>query len=453
MIERETIVAPATAQGRGALAIIRVSGKSAFTVVRRIIKDKKKFQKASPRYITLYQLINPYSKQPIDEVTAVKYRSPISYTGENMVEIICHGGPLIVQEITEAIVQSGARLAGRGEFSKRALENGKMDLLKAEAIKGLIESVGEADLVCAKKLYYGEKSAIQQWKEKIIEIISQIEAEIEFGEEEDVSYNKKPTKKIIETIIDEINIDRGKRNKIKMIEKGIRVVIAGPANAGKSTLFNKLLGFERALIHNEPGTTRDLVTETVIVCNHEVLLIDCAGIRKTQHEIESEGIKRTRHAIEMAGLLIWVTSADEKFYEEELDAFFSAKTKKFVVINKSDLDDGRAKKQFLEKANIKNVIVSLVSKTQEQGLFSMIEHEIEAIANEMEPPEIFLSKRLEETGQELKIDLQHALKNYASIEIAAYYLKKVLEKIEEMTGKTDCDEVINKIFENFCIGK
>jgi tRNA modification GTPase len=455
MAESITIAAAATPLGKSALAVLRISGADAFEITARCIKEKTLFEKAPPRYVQLYIAKDPSSEKTIDQITAVKYSSPRSFTGENMVEIICHGGQFIIKEIFNAIINAGARSATGGEFTKRALLNGKIDLMKAEGIRGLIESCSDIDLLCAQKLYRGTAhDAIEKLRNELMELLIGIEAQIEFGETDNIVDTGIGEKKKIEYFLLRLKKDIEKREKIHIIENGINIVIAGPVNAGKSTLFNTLVGYNRAIVHSEPGTTRDTVSEHLLFHGNEIQLIDSAGIRNTNNEIEMEGIARTRNAIKKAGILVWVTAADERFSEEEMLELIANKDKKpLCVLNKIDKKNGREKSIKLKKANIETVLVSLKKNINIDQMVSKIEKKIIKIKLQIETPDILLNARHEEIGKLVYKEILLARNEWERPEVAAYHLKNGISFMDELFGKVHSEEIMNKIFKDFCIGK
>jgi tRNA modification GTPase len=455
MNDRKPIVAQSTPQGTGALALLRISGEDAFSVFLKIVMQTERFKKAPPRQISLFTLMDKEKEQVIDEVTAVKYTSPRSFTGENMVEIICHGGNVIIREIIDALIRNGAQQAGRGAFTRRALENGKIDLLRAEAIQGIIESTNEQELLCAQKMYDGKINALISIKERILNVQSELEAEIEFGEEEHIGNNRESGRETIQRIISEIEKEIMQREKISNLNGGIRIVITGPPNAGKSTLFNTILGYQRALVHHEPGTTRDMVSERVLIHGHEIQLIDCAGLRETSHNVEIQGITMTKKAIETAHIILWVTAANELLSENETQEFRKIPTGKNVVgiINKIDAEDGTTKERFFELAGKAHSSVSLKQGKNVECLVNMIKKEIDCISSSIELPEILFNKRHEEIGKQIIFDLKKAEQEWKRQEIAAYHLKNALFLFEEIFGASNNEEILNRIFDTFCIGK
>lgn len=453
MTASDTIAAIATPQGKSALAIIRISGTKALEIFAQCIQEKKCFYKTPARFVRLYLFKDKKNKKIIDQITAIKYPSPHSFTGENMVEIICHGGTFIVREIMGVLLREGAMSASRGEFTRRALENGKIGLMKAEAINGLIESNRTEDLVCAQKLYGEQTHPLEQWRKELIEFIAQLEAGIEF-EDENFSISGKEGRKKIKNFIEKLHQDIRKRESIRLLKKGMKVVIAGPVNAGKSTLFNLLVGYSRVIVHSEPGTTRDNISEQIQIGGQDFQLIDTAGLRDTVHEIEREGIIRSKIALKEASIIIWVTDVENPLYEEELREIVSKKDKNIIcVLNKVDLNNGREKLLALKKASIKTIPVSLKDKINIDKLFSSIERKTKEISKRSELPELLFNERHEEIGKLLENQLRKAMAEWGRPEIVAHHLKKGLVHMEELFGHINAEEIMNTIFEKFCIGK
>ncbi|NLG19015.1 MAG: tRNA uridine-5-carboxymethylaminomethyl(34) synthesis GTPase MnmE [Fibrobacter sp.] len=449
-----TIAAVATPTGTGALAIIRISGKMAFENISHCLFSPEKFLKAETGKIFLHKFKKSGTEQVIDEVTVIKYREPYSYTGENMVEIFCHGGPYIVRSIIRELNASGIDGAQKGEFTRRAFLNGKMDLTKAEAVKSVIECKNEIENRIAISALDGEqRRRLENWKEEIIKVLIQIETEIEFEEDHDVITEKTGKTKILD-LIAIIKDDLKKRGKIKEIEGGFRIVIAGPANAGKSTLFNQMIGYQRALTHKEPGTTRDWISEKWYLEGNEIILIDTAGIRETDNEVERAGIDRSLQEIGRANITIWVTSADEELSTEEIKSIKDLSDKNSIfLINKTDLNKNENKENLFNTEGIPVYKTSLTRDKDIQNITEEINSRINRIKNTIEFPDIISSVRQESIARDILDVLIESIENWGRAEIAAHYLNKSLEYIEEIIGKKDNEEVLNRIFEGFCIGK
>ncbi len=446
MNKDETIVALATPNGVGALAILRISGKKAYKVVEKSIKEKEKFKGQNERKVGLFTFIK--SKKVIDQVSIIKYKNPKSYTGEDLVEIIAHGGVFTVKNIIKELQVNGARIAQRGEFSKRAFLNGKIDLIKAESIKGIIESRTEEKYEKAMLSYFNQGKKLRKWKEKIENEISFIEAEIEFGEEDEVQYrNERVIKEIQEEIQEEIEREKA----IEKSNEGLKIVIAGPSNAGKSSLFNYLLGTDRAIVNKTKGTTRDIISEKIQLNDKEIKLIDTAGIRETECEIEKEGIRKTKNILKECSFVIWITDSSEKLEISEKTTIEELQRKeKIILFNKCEKNKNSGKENYYRNVKGKKITISVEKKINLDIVIKTIE---KAIKNKNDSSEILINERQIQMAERCNENIKKAITNWSQKEIASYYLKHSLEKFEELFGVADNEEIINKIFDEFCIGK
>ncbi|KMQ51828.1 GTPase and tRNA-U34 5-formylation enzyme TrmE [Chitinispirillum alkaliphilum] len=451
--KENTIVASATPPGKGALAVIRLSGSRANTIVAEIIKEKEKFKRTEERKIALYTVIDK-NGGIIDEVIAVKYISPVSFTGEDMVEITCHGSSLITKTIIEQTYRYGAQAASPGEFTRRAFDNKKIDLMKAEAIQALIDSTTSLQYETAKRAYTGKsREKIEEYKSEIIEILSQIEAVIEFGEEDDIHDSNTEITSILDNLKRRLAEEYSRATRIKQFENGLSVLLAGPVNAGKSSLFNKILGYERSIVHNSAGTTRDSVSESVNINGQKIRITDSAGLRETENEIENMGIEITRKEIKEAHLVIWVTSAEEPFENQELNMIENLGKNCVSVINKIENGDKYKKRDQLEKMGVEYITLSVKENINTDGMIKKIQHSINEIINNVQLPDIISNERHQKIVERIIENLSLAKENICREEIAAFYVRKNLETIEEICGYTTSEEVLNNIFSNFCIGK
>ncbi|MDR2728813.1 MAG: tRNA uridine-5-carboxymethylaminomethyl(34) synthesis GTPase MnmE [Chitinispirillales bacterium] len=503
-ISTSTIAALSTPTGRGALAVIRITGDDAHEIFAETIREKEKFQKEENRKIGIYtvefgdgvafvsesesnsgsaallpevaeaaelveavedsnNLQNKSNSVPkikiIDEVTAIKYSAPKSFTGENMVEILCHGGTIITAKILDSLFRAGAHPAGRGEFSKRALLNGKMDLLKAESIASLIDSQTEKHHESAVTAYQGnQRSKIEKYKLRVVDLLSDIESHIEFGEEDDVAGSQLNTRKKLETIALELEEELRRSERIKGFDEGLFLALAGPPNAGKSSLFNEILGFDRSIVHDRAGTTRDVVSEKISLDGITVKLFDCAGIRETQDSVEQKGIERTLSAVKDAHFILWVTSADEHIDTDEKKEILENKEKILVVINKIDTITNNdspvnQKTQFCETNRLNYVEISVKEKINVEKLFTQTGRAIREITEKTAPPEIIVNDRHRGIINSVLNELRQTIFNIDREEIAAQYLRNALNLLSEFSGHVTSDEVMNNIFDKFCIGK
>jgi tRNA modification GTPase len=516
-----TIAALSTPPGRGALAVIRLTGDDAQSVFAAIIREVDRFKNEIARKIGVYTVLNdchhssyrdipepsfsgctpsvgtnfppdtifsgssaparPLSADTnnvdvIDEVTAIKYDAPRSFTGEEMVEIFCHGGTAVTGKILDRLFRQGARPAGRGEFSRRAFINGKIGLLKAESIAGLIESQTEMRLQSAQLAYQGKQlESLERLKNRIINILSDIESRIEFGEIDDVAESR--GKKIstnrteLGNIISELEEELCRGDRVKAFDDGVLVALAGPANAGKSSLFNEILGYDRSIVHDHPGTTRDIVSERIIFEGVSVKLFDSAGIRDTLDAVERQGIERTMSAVKLAHFILWVTAADERLDCGERKGIFDVinkvdnidagttvsacppANKILVIINKVDIAPSTDKKQFCEEHSLNYVETSLTERINRDKLFNAIGTAVRGITDDIHIPEIIINERHRDIIQSVIKDLRDCVDNFDREEVSAHYLKSSLEHLEEFCGHVAGDEILNRIFENFCIGK
>src|SRR5829696_4961390 len=330
-----TIVALSTPRGRGALAVVRLSGADAITITRRLAL----IDQIEPRRATLTTLYRSNDEGLLDQVLLTYFSAPHSLTGEDVVEISCHGSPAVVRSIIDATLELGAILAGPGEFTLRALSNGKINLAQAEAIRDLIASQTEAAVKQASRQLHGELSnALGPFKEKLIEVIVLLESALEFVEEE-----------IPEPRVDEIDVDlatvsagveklAASYSAGRLLQEGIKVTITGRPNVGKSSLFNNLIERERAIVTDIPGTTRDTLTEAIDLDGIPVILTDTAGLRETTDGNETLGIERTRQAMSDSDLVLVVLDGSAKLGPPDLELINqTAGLRRLVVMNKSDL--------------------------------------------------------------------------------------------------------------------
>jgi len=523
-----TIAALSTPSGRGALAVIRLTGDGSQSIFASVIREVGRFKKEIARKIGVYTVLsdchysnydhpendvfgvdNTYNGQNpavfpsddpsspnsvdigklkiIDEVTAIKYDAPRSFTGEEMVEIFCHGGIAVTGKILDRLFRQGARPAGRGEFSRRALINGKIGLLKAESIAGLIESQTEIQLQSAQLAYQGKQlESLERLKRRIINILSDIESRIEFGEVDAVAESKNElisTNRInLGKITAELEEELRRNDRIKAFDDGILVALAGPANAGKSSLFNEILGYDRSIVHDHPGTTRDIVSERITFEGVSVKLFDSAGIRDTADAVERQGIERTMFAVRSAHFILWVTAADERLDDVErqgifnvinnVDSYTASKVAStssvtrlpepvegnivdniLVIINKVDVSPSPEKKQFCEDHSLKYIETSLTEKINTEKLFDTIGTALHAITEDIHIPEIIVNERHRDIVEWVIKDLRDSVDNFDREEVSAHYLKSALGRLEEFCGRVAGDEILDEIFGKFCIGK
>lgn len=448
-----TIVA--ISSGKGVIGIIRLSGTSCFSIVEKCCKPGMPFKDLEPKQVKLLTFIDPVTNIPIDQITLILYKQPQSFSGENMIEIFCHGGEIVLERIVSTLVELGATPAAPGEFTRRAFLNGKMDLVQAESIHQIIISKSEKELEASVQAYFGGyRKELLVWKNKIKELLRNIEAFIEFPEEDDMAV-KTVSEEIrqIQQIKREIEIELIKRSKAQVIEKGINIPIVGIANAGKSSLFNLLLGCDRSIVHWEEGTTRDSVSEEIVLGKEKIRLIDTAGLRDTDNVVEKIGIKKTFALIETAPVVIWVTGSDTSIKEHEKIVIESnAKQRVICVISKSDISEGSKKTTICSDNNIPYIKCCLLKKDEQEKLVHFISQHIEMRMQGIEMPGIIRNLRQENIAKQI-IKTLSLIENENREEIIAHLLKEVLRELGEIVGETTREDVLNSIFSTFCIGK
>ena len=444
----DTIVAIASPPGQGAVSLIRISGIESAKIAKIVFKGNKSKLTMTPRVQQFGSIINS-KKDKLDSVLMTFFQGPDSYTGEDTVEISCHGGMLVTQTVLDVIIDAGARLAEPGEFSKRSFLNGKMDLTQAEAVMDLISARTSLAMRAANSQLDGRLGEqIEGIKNDILGILAHVEAYIDFPEE-DIS------PEAIETIIERLGdlveligrlIDSAEQGRI--LREGLLVAIAGPPNAGKSTLMNAFLGYDRAIVSDIAGTTRDTIEEMANIKGMPVRLIDTAGIREVDNLIEGEGVDRAKKVIEAADLVLLVLDGSVPIVE--MNDFIQNNSNYFVVINKNDL-------------GIHDSFRSLdgihASCEKETGLDeiadAIVEHcmsKSEAFGDDLVAVNSRHRACLESSRKEL-IKAKDALVNGIESEFVSVDLRCALESVGEIVGKADVEDLLGEIFGSFCIGK
>jgi len=456
MTYTDTIAGLATPRGKGALAIIRVTGTDSIPVILKCIKQKKSFSKLEPNKIHLFDIYDK-NDEKIDQITLIKYVSPKSYTGEDMVEIISHGGEIIIDKILYLLVENGVRFADKGEFTRRAFLHGKLDILRAEAIHSLITSQNELEHKNAIRSYSAEYTdIISETREKIKRCLIEIESRIEFGEEDSVVDNEVIIgKKDIISLRTYIEDELRKREKIKKFEKGIRLVIAGEPNVGKSTLFNTILQSERSIVHHIEGTTRDYVTESVYINEMHIHITDTAGLRDTEESVEKIGIDRSWEQISKANFLIIVTSAekDVSVLEEKLSTYNTTKNL-LVIINKTDVADPKSKIEWCKKEALLFDTCSLYKQEDTERIVKQIIGTVESEYSSFNESSIVINKRQESALIKIIEDIKHFEdEEIINDEILAYHLNAIMRNIDQYCGRITDEEILDSIFSEFCVGK
>lgn len=461
-----TICAPATSGG-GAIAVIRLSGEEAINILCSIfISSGRKVQPESLKGYTLHFGSIFDGEDFLDEVLVSVFRAPLSYTGEEMVEISCHASSHIQQRLLRVLISSGATAAAPGEFTMRAFINGKMDLSQAEAVADIIASESEAaHRLAANQLRGGFSAEISKLRNELVEFASLVELELDFSEE-DVEFADRfsMTEKIIsiKELVDSLSSSFRLGNAIK---NGIPVVIAGRPNVGKSSLLNALLREERAIVSSIPGTTRDYIEEAVHIGGLLFRFIDTAGLRESYDTIESMGIDRTFKKIDEAEVVIILVEAlDSAAYVAEFAGLIKNKAGEngktlVVVANKHDMLP-----EFKEEMAIKSfsdataLPVMMISATQNTGIEELKEFLLKSVdLSHLESPQYIVTnarhyQALTETSFFLN-EVLSGFRNNLPTELVATDLRHAIFHLGEITGQITSDEILGEIFRNFCIGK
>lgn len=473
MIPQETIVALATPSGAGAIAVIRLSGKEAITIAAEVFQSVsgKDITKQKTHTIHLGHIVDPSTSsgqvgKVYDQVLLSIFKGPNSYTGENVVEISCHGSTFIQQQIIQLLLRKGAKMAQAGEFTLRAFLNGKLDLSQAEAVADLIASDNEAShQIAMQQMRGGFSNEIAQLREELLNFASLIELELDFAEEDVEFADRSAFHELLERIefvlkrlIDSFAVGN-------VIKNGIPVAIVGEPNVGKSTLLNALLNEERAIVSDIAGTTRDTIEDELVIDGIGFRFIDTAGIRDTKDVVESIGIQKTFEKIEQAQVVIYLFESS-KFqvsgsqYIIEIEKIKNKYPLKqlIVVVNKidliSELEVNQIRKQ-LEELNVKLATISAKEKsgidTLKEELLSLVNtgalRNNETIVTNTRHYDSLL-KALEEI-QKVKWGLDAGL----SSDLMAIDIRSALHYFGEITGEVTNDELLGNIFANFCIGK
>ena len=447
-MNKDTIVANATPLIPSAISIIRISGDKALEIGKKIFSLPESI---IPRKAYYGKIFN-HKGEVIDEGVFIYFQKPKSFTGEDLVEIYPHGSVPVVKSILESCFIYGARLAKPGEFTERAFLNGKIDLLQAEAIADLINAKSERAAKIATSILEGKLSKqINVLREKLLNLISLIEAEINFPEDvEEIDIN------LIISNLEEVKFQLNKLlanyKKGNLIKEGIKLAIVGRPNVGKSSLFNALVGYERAIVSEIQGTTRDFIEESLKIRDIPVVLLDTAGIRKTEDKIEKIGIEKAKEKIGEADIVLFVIDATAGFTEEDKKIYNEIKDKPhIIVVNKSDLNNKPI--DFFEKYD--NIVYTSVINNQ--GIKELEEKIIASLGIIEKEDDLFINlrqstllKQAKEKIEEIENHINFLINNK---EILMIYIQEALNYLDEIVGAISTEDVLDNIFSKFCIGK
>ena len=457
MINKETIIALATPNGLGAISVIRISGKNAIPTTEKLFKGKKNkiLSKQKSHTVHLGHLLK--KGHELDEVLITLFKGPHSYTGEDTIEISCHGSNYIQKEIIDLFIDNGIRVANPGEFTLRAFINGKMDLNQAEAVADLIASENEGSHKLAmQQMKSGFSEDLKKLRSELLHFSSMIELELDFSQEDVEFAERGEFKRLTNKIESELKILIDSFQSGNVLKNGISVAIAGKPNAGKSSLLNTLLNEDKAIVSDIPGTTRDSIEDALVINGINFRFTDTAGLRETVDIIESKGIERTIEKIKNAKILLYlfdVNDTDINEIKSSTDSFKRKDLKIILVRNKIDLKIEN-KNLLKELKNSELMEISATDSESVDKLKNRLVKEVD-ILNPYTDVIISNSRHYEALIKALKAieEVNKGLKDNISGDLLSVDIRRSIEYLAEITGEITNDDVLGNIFANFCIGK
>ncbi|MGH8100016.1 MAG: tRNA uridine-5-carboxymethylaminomethyl(34) synthesis GTPase MnmE [Chthoniobacterales bacterium] len=443
----DTIAAISTPPGEGAIALVRISGPNAIGIADKIFRGKESPSRFVSHLQHLGEIVDA-SAGPIDQVVLAVHRSPASYTGEDVIEISCHGGTLVSAKVLEACLRAGARAAQPGEFTERAFLNGKMDLTQAEAVMDLIRAKTDLALRSATEQLEGRLGQkFSEIRNELIQLIGQIEASIDFPEEGIAPEEGETLPGRLDVIREKISILFATARQGRILREGVRVVIYGATNAGKSSLLNRLLGYERVIVSEIHGTTRDTIEEAINLRGVPIRLFDTAGLRKSSDGVELAGIARTEKSLQTADLLLHIadrSAPKPPHFDERM-----GDPNEIVVLNKSDLP---------AHSDWTDLAAPRISCRTGEGVSQLEEEILKRVSKENLRPEstVAINVRHRDCLQRALDACDRArasLQSGVSPEYIAIDLKEALGAVGEVIGAVDVEQILDSVFGQFCIGK
>ena len=453
----ETIAAISTAPGLGGIGIIRITGDKAFEILLKIFKNTKvkKIEDIVPNTI-IYGKIYDDSRM-VDEVLVSFFKSPNSYTKEDLVEINTHGGSIVMKEILNLVLKKGAMLAEPGEFTKRAFLNGRIDLTQVESIATILNAKSEEELRISGELLQGKLyNKVVNIKEKLMDILMYLEVNIDYPE---YDTDEKETEEIVSTVTDilkdlkrfEATFDVGSK-----IKDGIKVSIIGRPNAGKSSLLNNLLNKERAIVTEIEGTTRDSIEEDLNINGINIKIIDTAGIRETDEKVEKIGIERAITIAEKSDLIIAIFDISKPFNENDMKILdIISKKESLILLNKYDLVKDIELPEEIKNTGKEYIYTSMLEKKGTEDVIEWITKKTESLKINKNNDIIIIHERQKKVITDVIEMIEQILKDLEiiPIDMVSENIRDVINKINELTGENVKEEVLNEIFKNFCLGK
>jgi tRNA modification GTPase len=447
----DTIVALSTAPGRSAIGVVRLSGPDALTLARTIAGDEG--LELPVGHVVLRSLQPVGENEPFDEALLTYFAAPHSYTGEDVVEISCHGSPVILRQVIDRLLLLGARLADPGEFTLRALGNGKLNLSQAIAVRDLINARSDAAAKQAVRQLKGELSSrMQETKEKLIRAIVILESALEFVEDDLPRVEQERLRADLESIATDLSNLAQSFDVGHLLRDGLRVTIAGRPNVGKSSLFNRLVRSDRAIVTDLPGTTRDSLTESISIDGLPVTLTDTAGLRESPDQIEQLGVGRTHRAIADADLVLMVFDGTDHSNDDEAEVASNG-TRQIVVRNKSDLPSFGLREESTPSGKAINVSAQTgegLDELRTAIIASFGDQEFtqsSLLITDARQHDLLLRAAAEVRGS------RELLQEGRSEELVVIGLHNALRFIGDITGETTTEDILTQIFSTFCIGK
>jgi tRNA modification GTPase len=460
----DTIAAIATPLGTGGLGVIRLSGPGALAVAARVFRSARPLDAVPSHTVVPGRVVD--RDETLDQALASVFRSPRSYTGEDVVELSCHGGTALMKRVLEVCLKHGARLAEPGEFTRRAFLNGKIDLAQAEAVADLIAAQSDRfRRLAMNQLDGGLSRFVRKLKERTVDALAHLEAQLDFAEEEVPALSREDLNRNVEVLFRETTLLLETAPKGRVLRDGVRAALAGKPNVGKSSLFNALLNFDRAIVHDAPGTTRDTLEEKTLMGDVPVTLTDTAGLRSGGDPVESEGVRRARRALESADAVLFVVDASSPVSEEDREAARQVMGRKiFLALNKCDRLSGPPDRERVVSAltplwgTVPAAMVEISATTGRgvNALRSAVAASFGINGAETGPVPTLVSARHEELARRAREAIENARRETAgrgNEECAAVDLRRALDCFNQILGEGVHDEVLHAVFSRFCIGK
>ena len=452
----DTIAAISTPRGEGGIGIIRISGDKSFEILDKIFNTKNPNRDLG-FYKFNYGFIHDNGKI-VDEVMAVRMKAPKTYTCEDVVEINCHGGHLISEKVLELVLKNGARHAEQGEFTKRAFMNGRIDLSQAEAVMDIIHGKTEKSISLSLEQLRGDlRDKIASFKKALLDVTAHVNVVLDYPEEGIDDPLPSNLRENLENVYAEADRLISSYDKGKKIKEGIKTVIAGKPNVGKSTLLNSLLKEERAIVTHIPGTTRDVIEEIINIKGIPLVLTDTAGIRKTEDIVENIGVEKSKKFIENADLVLLVLDASRELENEDrevIEEIQNHNKKTIVLLNKIDLE----RKIELEEFNLENILEisakdNIGIEDMEERIYSyIVEENVEDSSEKLIITNIRHKTALEKTKDAIR-NIFETIDAGMPMDLISVDLKEALDSLSEITGEISSEDILDHVFGNFCVGK